>query len=173
MFVDESGDHGLDAIDPNYPMFVLAFCIVRKDRYLSDIVPVIQTFKFRHFGHDNVVLHERDIRKDIGEFAFLKSAAAKAEFIEELTGILAAAPFTLVCSVIRKERLKERYRSPGNPYHVALAFGLERVHSYLHSQGAAAGTTHVMVNAGANARMPTSSWNFGASAMVKTTTRKK
>lgn len=25
VFVDESGDHGLDSIDPGYPVFVLAF----------------------------------------------------------------------------------------------------------------------------------------------------
>jgi hypothetical protein len=27
VYVDESGDHGLETIDPNYPVFVLAFCI--------------------------------------------------------------------------------------------------------------------------------------------------
>jgi hypothetical protein len=31
VFVDESGDHGLDVIDAGYPVFVLAFCIVRKE----------------------------------------------------------------------------------------------------------------------------------------------
>lgn len=30
VFVDESGDHELDAIDPGYPMFVLAFGVLRK-----------------------------------------------------------------------------------------------------------------------------------------------
>lgn len=30
VFVDESGDHGLDTIDPGYPMFVLAFCVLRE-----------------------------------------------------------------------------------------------------------------------------------------------
>jgi len=28
--VDESGDHSLESIDPNYPVFVLAFCIFNK-----------------------------------------------------------------------------------------------------------------------------------------------
>ena len=131
VFVDESGDHGLDSIDPNYPMFVLAFCIVRKRDYIEQVVPSVQAFKLKHFGHDNVVLHERDIRKDIGAFGFLKTRDTKSAFLDELTDILAAAPFTLICSVIRKEAMKARYHFPENPYHVALGFGLERVHAYL------------------------------------------
>jgi len=145
VFVDESGDHGLDSIDPGYPVFVLAFCVVRKTDYISSIVPAIQAFKFKHFGHDNVILHERDIRKDIGAFAFLKSKQKKAAFLDELTQIVAAAPFTLVCSVIRKEALKQRYADPKNPYHVALGFGLERLHYFLKAQGTAMARTHVMV----------------------------
>lgn len=145
VFVDESGDHGLGNIDPDYPVFVLAFCVMRKTDYISTIVPAIQAFKFKHFGHDNVILHERDMRKDIGAFAFLKSKEKKTAFLEELTQIVAAAPFTLACSVIRKEALKQRYANPENPYHVALGFGLERVHYFLKAQGTGVARTHVMV----------------------------
>lgn len=145
VFVDESGDHGLDKIDQGYPIFVLAFCAMRKADYISLIVPAVLALKFKHFGHDNVILHERDIRKDIGVFAFLKSKERKAAFLDELTEIVAAAPFTLICSVIRKEELRRRYSSPDNPYHVALGFGLERVHYYLKAQGAGGSRTHVMV----------------------------
>jgi len=31
IYVDESGDHTLTAIDRDYPVFVLDFCIFRKD----------------------------------------------------------------------------------------------------------------------------------------------
>lgn len=145
VFVDESGDHGLDGIDPSYPIFVLAFCVMRKADYITHVVPAIQVFKFKHFGHDNVILHERDIRKDTGVFSFLKSKEKKAAFLDELTQIVDAAPFTLVCSVIRKEALMQRYANPHNPYHVALGFGLERVHYYLQAQGTGMARTHVMV----------------------------
>ena len=30
VFVDESGDHSLTSIDPQFPVFSLSFCIVRK-----------------------------------------------------------------------------------------------------------------------------------------------
>ena len=41
-------------------MFVLAFCIFRKQHYIDEVVPALQRLKVRHFGHDQVVLHERD-----------------------------------------------------------------------------------------------------------------
>jgi hypothetical protein len=30
VYVDESGDHSLNTVDENYPVFVLAFCIFHK-----------------------------------------------------------------------------------------------------------------------------------------------
>ncbi len=30
VYVDESGDHGMQTVDPNYPLFVLAFCVFYK-----------------------------------------------------------------------------------------------------------------------------------------------
>lgn len=145
VFVDESGDHGLDAIDVGYPIFVLAFCVMRKEDYVSLLTPALQRFKMRHFGHDDVVLHEREIRKDQGAFSFLKTREKKQAFLDELTGIVGAMPFTLICSVIRKDFLRAKYVHPDNPYHIALGHGLERVFYYLRDQGAVNGKTHVMV----------------------------
>lgn len=145
VFVDESGDHGLDVIDAGYPIFVLALCIVRKEDYVAQLSPSIQRFKMRHFGHDDVILHEREIRKDQGDFAFLKTHEKKEAFLGELTDIVAAMPFTLICSVIRKDHLRSRYVAPDNPYHIALGFGLERVFYFLRDKGAVAARTHVMV----------------------------
>jgi len=145
IFVDESGDHGLDAIDPGYPVFVLAFCVIRKEDYIRQLTPDMQMLKFDHFGHDNIILHERDIRKDIGDFSSLKSREKKAGFIADVTRIVEKTPWTLVCSVIKKEPLKQRYTDPGNPYHIALGFGLERVFYCLRSVGADGQKTHVVV----------------------------
>ncbi|TNH07156.1 DUF3800 domain-containing protein, partial [Pasteurellaceae bacterium Phil11] len=46
VYVDESGDHSLQSIDRNYPVFVLAFCIFYKQHYLSHVVPKLQKLKF-------------------------------------------------------------------------------------------------------------------------------
>ena len=145
VYVDESGDHGLKTIDPNYPVFVLAFCIFHKRDYMEVLVPALQAFKFRHFGHDQVILHERDIRKDRKDFAFLKDRSRKSAFLEELSQIVADTPFSLICSVIRKEPFRRRYTNPKNPYHVALTFGLERVFYYLEGQKAGSQRAHIIV----------------------------
>jgi Protein of unknown function (DUF3800) len=135
VFVDESGSPTLGNIDPDFPLLVLAFMIVRKDEYLRDIVPAVQGFKFKHFGHDQVILHEREIRRDLGAFSFLKTRALKQVFLNELTDMVQSAPFHLVAIVIRKDALQAKYSAPEDPYHLALQLGLERVSGFLHKQG--------------------------------------
>lgn len=135
VFVDESGDHGLEACDPAYPVFVLAFCIVRKSDYVDVITPAIQRFKFKHFGHDLVVLHEHEIRKAKGEFTFLLVPARREAFFPDLNVLMEATPMTLVAVVIRKDKLKAQYHRPDNPYHLALEYGLERVSKCLRGHG--------------------------------------
>ncbi len=145
VYVDESGDHGMISIDSGYPIFVLAFCIFKKTEYSNVLIPALQNFKFRHFGHDQVILHEVDIRRDRGDFTFLKTREKKEAFLSELSDIVNAIPFTLVTTVIRKERYKQRYHTLDNPYHIALGFGLERVFYYLRANGGHEGKTHVIV----------------------------
>src|ERR1700744_2963387 len=70
VYVDESGDHGLETVDAHYPIFVLVLCVFHKETYAQKVVPDIESLKFRHFGHDIVVLHEHDIRKEKGRFRF-------------------------------------------------------------------------------------------------------
>jgi len=145
VYVDESGDHGLKTIDPHYPVFVLVFCIFKKDDYINTAIPLLQRFKFKHYGHDQTILHETDIRKDRGDFSFLKSKAVKTAFLDELTSIVQKTPFVLISTVIKKELYRQRYRTPENPYHVALRYGLERVFYYLSELQADFGNTHVVV----------------------------
>ena len=37
-YIDESGDPSLQKIDANYPIFSLAFCLVKKEDYITKIV---------------------------------------------------------------------------------------------------------------------------------------
>lgn len=135
VFVDESGSPTMGNIDPQYPLFVLAFLIVKKIDYAKHITPTVQHFKFKHFGHDQVILHEHGIRRDIGDFAFLKTPELKDAFLNELTDIISAAPFWLTCVVVDKSKHKAQYAYPKNPYHLGLTFGLERVCGFLQQNG--------------------------------------
>lgn len=141
VYVDESGDHSLESVDPNYPVFVLAFCVFHKGHYAQKVVPAVEAFKFKHFGHDVVVLHETDIRKERGEFRF-NSRQHKDAFMNELTGIIEANNFILIGCVIDKRQLRER---DSNPYHLALGFCLETLYELMQEKRQDDLPTHVVV----------------------------
>ncbi|GJL73681.1 MAG: 3-deoxy-D-manno-octulosonic acid transferase [Nitrosomonas sp.] len=145
VYVDESGDHGLQNLDPNYPVFVLAFCIFHKPHYTNVVAPKLQAFKFQHFGHDLVVLHENEIRKEKSPFNIFESRQQRIDFIDQLTVIIDESNFVLVSCVIEKERLNHQYQSPVNPYHLALGFGLERVYRFLQEKSQNSKNTHIVV----------------------------
>lgn len=94
VYVDESGDHGMQTLDPNYPMFVLAFCVFHKRHYCEAVIPALQKFKFNHMGHDLIGLHELEIRKEKGAFSSLfLSRQHKHAFLDELTSIIECEQF--------------------------------------------------------------------------------
>lgn len=145
VFADESGDHSLESINADFPMFVLAFCIVRKADYLSQAVPALQRLKFQHFGHDQVVLHEHDIRKRKGPFSILMREDRRSAFMEDLNHLMETMPFTIIASAIQKEAFKAKYRHPHHPYHLAMEFGMERLLAFLAQQGQQDCLTHLIV----------------------------
>jgi hypothetical protein len=144
VFVDESGDHGLASIDPSYPMFVLAFCLFDKTSYAEAATPNIIRFKFKHFSHDQIILHEHDIRKAKGVFNILQNQERRSSFINDLNALIENSSFLLFASAIRKEQLNRQYFDPSNPYHISLGFGLERIFLELRGRGCRSGTTHIL-----------------------------
>ena len=68
LFIDESGDHGLAKINNDYPVFVLAGVLIGKADYRQELVPRLSHLKMDFWGHDEIVLHEHDIRKPSGIF---------------------------------------------------------------------------------------------------------
>lgn len=144
VYVDESGDHNLAIVNPEYPVFVLAFCVFRKADYLNLVCPRIQGFKLEWFGHDACILHEREIRKDLYPFNFLKSRDVKDRFLNQLTAIIDDTPMTIIPTVIRKDRHRQRYVAPDNPYHLALLFCIERLAAFLSAKKQEGKLTHII-----------------------------
>ena len=143
-YVDESGDHSLVSVDSSFPVFVLVFCIFKKSAY-PIISGRIKEFKFKHFGHDIIVLHEREIRKQSGPFLFLTNIAARDRFMSDLTNVISESDFTFIAAVIDKEKLISRYRTPNNPYALSMEFCLERLYSFLKTKREHNKLTHVVV----------------------------
>ncbi|CAJ0732922.1 DUF3800 domain-containing protein [Ralstonia pickettii] len=144
VYVDESGDHGLQTLDPNYPVFVLAFCVFYKRHYSEKVVPALHKLKFNHFGHDLVVLHEHEIRKEKGAFKFA-NRQHKQQFLSELTDIIEISNFILISCVIDKKKLRDQGKTDGNPYHLALGFCLETLYELLQEKNQDGALTHVIV----------------------------
>ena len=144
-FVDESGDHNLKSVDSDYPVFVLGFCIFQKTDYANSVVPKVETFKFKHFGHDAIILHERHIRKQHQPFVFLRNFDKRSAFMNELSCLIDDVEFTIVSTVIDKKRLIKTYASPKNPYELALLFCLERAFEFLRESQQHDGVTHIVV----------------------------
>lgn len=137
VYVDESGDHGLANIDSEYPIFVLALCIFKKTDYISTVTPALQKFKFRYWGHDTVVLHEHEIRKSMhGDYRILNEAGTRKSFLHDLSYIIETSPFHVIAAAINKQEHCARYKTPANPYNLSLLYCLERLTSFLKTQGA-------------------------------------
>jgi hypothetical protein len=136
VFIDEAGDHSLDPLDKDFPVFVLVFVLCDDSEYTNALVPSFARFKIRHFGHDGVILHSRDIRKALGDFSFLQVPEKRDVFYRELNELMTHAKFQLIAIAIRKQSHKERYgKACRNPYELALEFGMERLKSYLDEVG--------------------------------------
>lgn len=145
VFVDESGDHDLGKIDPQYPVFVLLFCIIHKREYVSKVCPGLQQLKFEFWGHDEVVLHEHEIRKPFGDFLFLLRRPLRERFLSALSQQMTDLPATVIAVVIDKPALRARYHDPVGPYDYAMETGLERVHRFLEERGQQARETAIIV----------------------------
>lgn len=141
VYVDESGDHSLVEIDPEYSVFVL-FCIFAKEDFILRIVPAVQKLKFDWFGHDMVVLHEREIRQQKPPFKFLQTLPLRTRFMRDLSALVENAPFTIIAAVIDKIAHRKRYAEPDNPYSIALRFCLERLLRFLNERDQAGRLTH-------------------------------
>jgi hypothetical protein len=119
VFVDESGSPTLDPVDPDYPIFVLVFCVVAKKEYADRIQPSIKHLKFDFFGHDLAVLHSHDIRKPKKDFLFLLDAEQRKLFLGRLDEVVAGAAMNLIVHIIDKPKLIKKYVQPFDPYHIA------------------------------------------------------
>lgn len=147
IYIDESGDHSLDIVYENHPVFVLAFCIFKKSDYLQVVSPAISSIKFEFWGHDSIVLHSHKIRKQTNEFSLLANLPTMNRFMDRLGDIINHAPFTVISTIIDKRKLKNRYTDPQNPYHLGLLFCLERASRYLVEHGQREKLTHLIIEA--------------------------
>lgn len=144
VYVDESGNYNTDTYEKEYPVFVLAFCVFHKTNYVKNIVGALEKFKFEYFGYDTVVLHEREIRKETGDFQF-PNKKFKQDFIGSLHAIMRESNFIVISCSINKQKLFENSLGMGdNLYHVALGFCLQSLFDLMIEKNQEDTTTHIV-----------------------------
>lgn len=126
-YLDETGDHGLDFIDKNFPLFLLCGCLLKEDK-LTLIEKEVVAFKLKYFKSPKVILHSRDIRRCEGSFQILFDMDVKARFYNDLNIILGKGYYIIIGAGINKEEHIKRYgRGAKNPYALSLSFVIERL----------------------------------------------
>jgi hypothetical protein len=101
LYVDESGTHEMDKIDPAFPVLTLAGCAFNAVDY-AVFENALHDFKARVLGDPSANIHSRDIRKWEGGFAHILRPADREH----------------VATV--------QYKSPEPPYDLAVEFLIER-----------------------------------------------
>lgn len=144
VFADESGDHGTKAVNPENPIFVLAFCIFRKIDYISIVKQAVAKLKIDFWGHDLVILHNHEIRKSAGEFFSLFNEEKRSIFLNSLNEMIRTIPFSIVATAIDKRYLLDNPNA-NNPYQVALDSCLGQMCVFLEQQQQFQQLTHVIV----------------------------
>lgn len=136
VYIDETGEPGLEKIDPGFPVFVLTMCIFEETVYTEAIVPAFLKLKFEYWGHEGVILHSREIRKREGDFQILVDECKHKTFMDQLSGLMKNSNYRLIVSAIRKQQHSKRYgKNAFHAYHLAMEFALERLLPLLEQTG--------------------------------------
>ncbi len=127
MFLDESGNHALDTIEENYPIFVLGGIIVDRTYARTVIEHRVKVLKYEIFGNAEIILHTADIIRTKNGFEVLKDAVLRERFYDALNTLMRELDYTVVACVIKKEQLVRKYGSRAHdPYMYALEILVER-----------------------------------------------
>lgn len=127
LFLDESGDHSLDVIDPQYPVFVLGGCIVDMDYHEDVMTRKLIEYKQELFGRHDFLIHTADIVRRKGAFQKLTDKNFRERFYKETNLLMKTLDYMIVACVIKKEKHLEQYGLAAiDPYMLSLRILVER-----------------------------------------------
>ncbi|MBX3256714.1 MAG: DUF3800 domain-containing protein [Chitinophagaceae bacterium] len=131
LFIDESGDHGLNNLNPNFPLFLLCGVVISSGEY-ELLRQDFNTIKRSIWQSENVIFHSRDIRKCEKEFKYLFDLVLKASFYQQLDNVIASRNYRIIASAIKKDNYIRKYgRISDDVYEIGLSFIIERAIFFL------------------------------------------
>ena len=128
LFLDESGDHDLANINPDYPVFVIGGIIVDRTYARTVMEPRVREFKREWFGSENIVLHSADIARAKNGFERLRvDRSFREAFLGALSALMRELDYEVVACVIHKDRHVAKYGARAlDPYDFGLEIVVER-----------------------------------------------
>jgi len=138
LYLDESGDHVFHdeerLVEPGHRYLALVGCWFAQGAVYVNFQRALEDLKQEHFPHspdEPMILHRKDIINCSGLFWRLRDPGKRAAFDEALCALVAASDFTICGVCIDKLSLKQNYRDPFHPYHLALGYLLQRYCGWL------------------------------------------
>lgn len=109
LFLDESGDHSLTRIDPQYPMFVLGGIIVEQEYTFGEMTDRVKEFKQDLFGRDDIILHTADIARNKNGFERMQEPVFRQRFYKRLNNLMRSLEYKVVACAIKKGMHFQKY----------------------------------------------------------------
>lgn len=126
--LDESGDHNVRGINPEYPIFVLAGVIIESEAAEEAMRARLEALKIEFFGNANFPLHTREMKRHMRAYRWLKDDPQMRNLFEtHLNELMDALEYTAIACVIDKEayiRLGSAHSS--DPYLLGLNIIVEQ-----------------------------------------------
>jgi hypothetical protein len=135
LYLDESGDHDLINIDPEYPIFTLAGCIIESSHHECVLAPQLTKLKKDLFKTDKLVLHFLDYTRNKNGFEAMINKDFREKFYKRLNQVIKDTDFRLVACIIDKNKHRLHYKNAMDPYLLSLEIVLERFIMFLNSKG--------------------------------------
>lgn len=126
LYVDESGDHGLAKIDPQFPVFVLCGILVSRSEY-ETLRYLMNQLKIRFWQRKDVIFHSHEVRRQTGPFAQLQAKSQRLAFYEAFNELVQQAPYAPIAVAIDKNAYVAQFgRLTDSPYEIALSALVEQ-----------------------------------------------
>ena len=131
-FIDETGDHNLIKIDPDFPLFGLGAMIISKSEYKKLDIG-IKKIKQKYFEKPHTfVLHSAELtrpRKSTSDHrnVAMEDSNIRNQFYNDINNLLTGIKFELIIHFIFKNKLSDEKDLLMDPYHFSFENLLNRI----------------------------------------------
>src|SRR3989344_6715361 len=137
VYIDETGDHDLIHIDPQYPIFGLGALLISEENYLK-MNEEVEKLKKEFFGDGDgtFILHSSELKRPLHEKSNKRNRVmldpkVRTKFYKEFDErVIKSIDFKVIACFIKKKLMADTYYYPADPYHFSFENLLNRIIRY-------------------------------------------